>query len=110
MDDRLPELLAFLDAQRARQAPHFPTVKFDKVLSFMSTTSVAGSLAGVGVRRLVGLEAACERATATTLYKARAQAANSPLAYRNSAEFKRFALAEFDKFKKLVAENGLQER
>jgi tripartite-type tricarboxylate transporter receptor subunit TctC len=56
------------------------------------------------------LEAACERATATTLYKARAQAANSPLAYRNSTEFKRFALAEFDKFKKLVAENGLQER
>jgi len=61
VDDRLPELLAFLDAQRARQAPHFPTVKFDKVLSFMSTTSVAGSLAGVGVRRLVGLEAAGER-------------------------------------------------
>ncbi len=56
------------------------------------------------------LEAACERATATTLYKARAQAANSPLAWRNSTEFKRFALAEFDKFKKLVAENGLQER
>ena len=56
------------------------------------------------------LEAACERATATTLYKARAQAANSPLAYRNSTEFMRFALAEFDKFKKLVAENGLQER
>jgi tripartite-type tricarboxylate transporter receptor subunit TctC len=56
------------------------------------------------------LEAACERATATTLYKARAQAANSPLAWRNSAEFKRFALAEFEKFKKLVADNGLQER
>ena len=56
------------------------------------------------------LEAACERATATTLYKARAQAANSPLAYRKSEDFKRFALAEFDKFRKLVAENGLQER
>ena len=56
------------------------------------------------------LEAACERATATTLYKARAQAANSPLAYRKSEDFKRFALAEFDKFKKLVAENGLQDR
>ena len=58
----------------------------------------------------VKLEAACERATATTLYKARAQAANSPLAYRDSAGFKRFALAEFEKFKKLVVENGLQER
>jgi tripartite-type tricarboxylate transporter receptor subunit TctC len=56
------------------------------------------------------LEAACERATATTLYRARAQAANSPLVYRKSDDFKRFALAEFDKFRKLVAENGLQER
>ena len=56
------------------------------------------------------LEAACARATATTLYKARAQAANSPLLYRKSEDFKRFALTEFDKFKKLVAENGLQER
>ena len=56
------------------------------------------------------LEAACERATATTLYKARAQAANSPLVYRKSEEFKRFSLAEFEKFRKLVAENGLQER
>ena len=56
------------------------------------------------------LEAACARATATTLYKARAQAANSPLMYRKSDDFKHFALTEFDKFKKLVAENGLQER
>jgi tripartite-type tricarboxylate transporter receptor subunit TctC len=56
------------------------------------------------------LEAACQRATATTLYKARAQAANSPLVWRNGAEFKRFALTEFDKFRKLVADNGLQER
>lgn len=56
------------------------------------------------------LEAACERATATTLYKARAQAANSPLVFRKGDDFKRFALSEFDKFRKLVAENGLQER
>jgi tripartite-type tricarboxylate transporter receptor subunit TctC len=56
------------------------------------------------------LEAACQRATATTLYKARAQAANSPLAWRTGADFKRFSLAEFENFKKLVVENGLQER
>ena len=37
-------------------------------------------------------------------------AANSPLAWRNGMDFRRFALAEFDKFKKLVIENGLQER
>jgi tripartite-type tricarboxylate transporter receptor subunit TctC len=56
------------------------------------------------------LEAACQRATTTTLYKARAQAANSPLVWRNGDDFKRFALTEFDNFKKLVALNGLQER
>jgi tripartite-type tricarboxylate transporter receptor subunit TctC len=56
------------------------------------------------------LEAACQRATTTTLYKARAQAANSPLVWRNGDDFKRFALNEFDNFKKLVALNGLQER
>lgn len=56
------------------------------------------------------LEAACKAATATTLYKARAQAANSPLAWRDGEGFRRFAAAEFQKFRKLVAENGLQER
>jgi len=56
------------------------------------------------------LEAACQRATATTLYKARAQAANSPLVWRSGDDFKRFALNEFDNFKRLVVENGLQER
>jgi tripartite-type tricarboxylate transporter receptor subunit TctC len=55
------------------------------------------------------LEGACERATASTLYKARAQASNSPLVYRNSANFKQFASAEFENFKKLVVDNGLQE-
>ena len=55
------------------------------------------------------LETACERATASTLYKARAQAANSPLVYRNGANFNRFAVAEFENFKKLVVDNGLQE-
>ena len=56
------------------------------------------------------LEAACQRATATTLYKARAQAANSPLVWRTGEDFKRFSLAEYENFKKLVALNGLQER
>jgi tripartite-type tricarboxylate transporter receptor subunit TctC len=56
------------------------------------------------------LEAACKSATATTLYKARAQAANSPLVWRDGEGFRRFALAEFDKFKTLVVENNLQER
>ena len=54
--------------------------------------------------------AACKAATATTLYKARAQAANSPLVWRDGEAFRRFALAEFQKFRQTVAENGLQER
>jgi tripartite-type tricarboxylate transporter receptor subunit TctC len=56
------------------------------------------------------LERACAAATATTLYKARAQAANSPLAYRDGAALRRFALAEHERFKQLVVTNGLQER
>ena len=56
------------------------------------------------------LEAACRAATDTTLYKARAQAANSPLVYRNGTDFRAFAMAEFEKHKKIVIENGLQDR
>lgn len=56
------------------------------------------------------LEAACRTATDTTTYKARAQAANSPLAYRDGEAFRRFAMAEFEKHKKIVIENNLQDR
>jgi hypothetical protein len=48
-------ILDFLDGQRAKQASHFPTVKFDKVLSFMGTTSLPGThetVAILPVRRL----------------------------------------------------------
>jgi tripartite-type tricarboxylate transporter receptor subunit TctC len=56
------------------------------------------------------LESACKLATDTTLYKARAQAASSPLAWRDGRAFRAFALAEFDKHRKIVEENGLRER
>jgi tripartite-type tricarboxylate transporter receptor subunit TctC len=56
------------------------------------------------------LESACRTATATTLYKARAQAANSPLVYRNGTDFKAFALAEFEQFKRIVKQHQLEER
>ncbi len=49
-------VLTFLEEQKERQASHFPTVKFDKVLSFMGTTSLPGSHAAVGIVPLVGLE------------------------------------------------------
>jgi hypothetical protein len=50
-------LLEFLDAQRVKQAPHFPTVKFDKVLSFMGTTSLPGTHASVAILPVKRLEA-----------------------------------------------------
>lgn len=56
------------------------------------------------------LEAACRRATETTLYKARAQAANSPLVWRDGPAFRGFALGEHAKLKQVVIEAGLQER
>jgi len=56
------------------------------------------------------IESACETATGTTIYKARAQVANSPLVYRNGADFKSFALAEFEQFKRIVKDNQLEER
>ena len=55
------ELLAFLQEQRAKQAPHFPTVVFEKVLSFMGTTSLAGTHAAVAVCPALGLEPVGEK-------------------------------------------------
>ena len=61
MDARLQALLTFLDEQRARQAPHFPTVKYGKVLTFMGTTSLAGTHAAVSVNPIRQLEVAGPR-------------------------------------------------
>jgi hypothetical protein len=52
----LQQLLSFLEGQKARQASHFPAVQFEKVLSFMGTTSLAGSHAAVAVCPVVRLE------------------------------------------------------
>jgi tripartite-type tricarboxylate transporter receptor subunit TctC len=91
----------------------FETVPTARQLGLPVRGTVWGGLVapkGLPADVRAGLEAACQRATATTLYKARAQAANSPLVWRNGDDFKRFASTEFDNFKKLVVENGLQER
>jgi hypothetical protein len=61
VDARIQALLTFLDEQRERQASHFPTVKHPKVLSFMGTTSLAGTHAAVSVNRVARLEAAGQR-------------------------------------------------
>ena len=56
MNSDVRTLLDFLDGQIAKQASHFPTVKFDKVLSFMGTTSLPGTHAAVAVLPVRTLE------------------------------------------------------
>ena len=56
MDSELQKLLSFLDEQKLKQAPHFAAVKCEKVLSFMGTTSLAGSQAAVGVCPILAIE------------------------------------------------------
>ncbi len=51
------DVLAFLGEQKARQSAFFPTVKHEKVLSFMATTSRPGAFAAVSVQRVHALEA-----------------------------------------------------
>jgi hypothetical protein len=52
----LQTVVSFFEEQKAKQARHFPTVKFDKVLSFMGTTSLPGTHAAVAVLPIAGLE------------------------------------------------------
>ncbi|HET9599190.1 MAG TPA: hypothetical protein VFP65_26690 [Anaeromyxobacteraceae bacterium] len=58
MDADLQKFVEFLEQQTARQAPHFPSVRFDKVLSFMGTTSQPGQHAAVAVTPVLGLDPA----------------------------------------------------
>jgi hypothetical protein len=52
----LQSFVEFLEGQKSRQASHFPTVRSEKVLSFMGTTSLAGSHATPSIHRLVSVE------------------------------------------------------
>jgi hypothetical protein len=56
VSSELEGFLAFLEDQKAKQAAHFPTVKSEKVLSFMGTTSLAGTFNAVSVNRVRRLE------------------------------------------------------
>ena len=58
MEASIEEVLQFLDRQRSSQAPYFPTVRFEKVLSFMGTCSKPGTHVSVGVCPLVSLKTA----------------------------------------------------
>ena len=68
MSSELTRFLSFLEEQRAKQASFFPTVKYEKVLSFMGTTSLTGGAPSLSVHRVHGLAAgASERELRVTL-------------------------------------------
>lgn len=52
MSSEVERVLGFLEAQRAAQAPRFPTVPGGQVLAYMGTTSRPGTQASVSVHRL----------------------------------------------------------
>lgn len=56
MNGDLKSLLDFVEIQKKRQASHFPTVKFEKLLTFMGTTSLPGTHATVAVLPVARLE------------------------------------------------------
>jgi tripartite-type tricarboxylate transporter receptor subunit TctC len=91
----------------------FETVPTAKSLGVKTRGSVWGGLVapkGLPADIRAKLETACNTATSTTIYKARAQAAYTPLAYRAGDQFRSFALAEHDKFKQVVKQHNLQEK
>ena len=49
MEADLQKLVDFLEEQKAKHALHFPAVRCDKVLSFMGTTSLAGTYAAMAI-------------------------------------------------------------
>ncbi|HEY6099580.1 MAG TPA: hypothetical protein VIW03_09130, partial [Anaeromyxobacter sp.] len=56
MSRDLESFVAFLEEQKAKQAPHFPGLGVEKVLAYMGTTSLPGSFAACSVNPLVRLE------------------------------------------------------
>ena len=106
---QLRPLLALTD----KRVPGFEQVPSARELGLPVRGSVWGGLVapkGLPIDVRARLESACRAATDTTLYRARAQAANSPLVWRDGEAFRRFALQEFETMKKVVAENDLRER
>jgi hypothetical protein len=56
VSSELESFLAFLEEQKAKQVSHFPGLAVEKVLSFMATTSRAGSHAACSIHRMRSLE------------------------------------------------------
>lgn len=106
---QLRAVVALADAP----VPGYETVPTARSLGIPVRATIWGGLVapkGLPPEVRARLEAACAKATATTLYKARAQAAHNPLVFRNAEQFRRFALAEHEKFARAVKENQLEEK
>lgn len=91
----------------------FEQVPTARQLGIATRASVWGGLVapkGLPLDIKQKLEAACKSAVETTVYKARAQASNNPLVWRDSVAFKIFAMAEHEKFKAVVKTHNLYER
>lgn len=91
----------------------FEQVPTAKSLGIPTRSSVWGGLVapkGLPVDIRQKIETACKTATATTLYKARAQAAFTPLVWRDSVGFLTLAQAEYAQFKLAVKEHNLFEK
>lgn len=105
--------LRALVALSDKRVPGFEQVPSAKELGLPVRGSVWGGLVapkGLPAALRQQLEDACRAATDTTLYKARAQAANSPLVWRDGEAFRRFAMAEADKMRRIVETHGLREK
>lgn len=109
LQHQLRPLLALSNAP----VPGFEAVPTTQSLGIAATASVWGGLVapkGLPAEVRTKLEAACLKATSSTAYKARAQAANNPLVWRTGEQFKAFALAEQEKFKQVVKRHNLIEK
>ncbi len=106
---QLRPLLALSDTP----VPGFESVPTAKSFGIAARGSVWGGLVapkGLPTEIRNKLETACKASTSATVYKARAQAANNPLAWRTGEQFKAFALAEQEKYKTVVKAHNLYER
>jgi hypothetical protein len=56
LESDVQDVLAFLEEQKRKQAPHFPTVESEKVLTYMGTTSQPGTSCAISVNPVRRLE------------------------------------------------------
>lgn len=94
-------------------AAGFEKVPTAKSLGLATRASVWGGVVapkGLPAEVKAKLEAACDKAVNSTNYKARAQAQNNPLAWRDSQSFRTFVAAEHERYGRTLRENQLDEK